>query len=83
MFNANPIIIPFVYESWNTGRVEYEGIVLCSCGHGKSHHKGKFGNCTCNIGHYKNEKLCECQGLDVVKIIYNDQTTLEVNGKVE
>ena len=33
-------------------------IEVCICGHGKIHHDGKFAECTCDIGTYKNQKLC-------------------------
>lgn len=48
----------------------YEGILVCKCGHGKPHHNGKYGNCTYDIGHYKNEKLCSCQYFDLDFAIY-------------
>ena len=35
-------------------------VEICVCGHGKVHHNGKYAECTCDIGRYKNEKLCRC-----------------------
>ena len=62
-------------------QMTYEGIIICKCGHGKPHHKGKFGECTCLMKTMREYvyKQCECQSLDVVKTIFKGQVTLQEN----
>ena len=64
----------------------YEGIIICRCGHGKIHHYGKYENCTCDVGQYKNQKLCSCASLDIRQIIFrgeNLRNTVSNKGDVQ
>jgi len=49
--------------------IGYEGILICTCRHGKPHHKTEFGNCFCPIGQYST-KTCNCQSFQLSEAIY-------------
>lgn len=49
-------------------------VEVCVCGHGKVHHDGKFGDCTCKLINpyhsYKYDK-CSCQEFNIDWVITN------------
>ncbi|MDF2424016.1 MAG: hypothetical protein OPY03_01810 [Nitrosopumilus sp.] len=62
------------YETVDMNKVR-DLIEICICGHGLTHHNGKFAQCTCDVGQYKNEKLCLCPN-------YRLDRTHKINKKI-
>ena len=63
---------------------QYRNLVeVCVCGHGKVHHNGKFAECTCDIGHFKNEKICRCSNYQLNIKDSRNQIIMEWNTKVQ